>query len=154
MASDYCISQPFIQPNQQPTFVPIPSWQTHSIEFDWPDIWKRRLSYFSLEIKKKKNYGERLRGWANWKTNSVDATVTVSGTQHSGETSYSHIQLYRPFPTNPPAKYESAGEKEKELFCFFLRKKKIEEMEPWQTRALEAWKRKVGSRNRSLVLER
>lgn len=31
--------------------------------------------------------------------------------KHSGKTSYLHIQRYRPFPTNPPTKEESAGEK-------------------------------------------
>lgn len=78
------------------------------------------------------------QGWCN-----THCLYTSSYTKQSGESSYSHIQLYRPFPTNPPpAKEESAGEK---VIFFFKEKERKERKETglWETGALEVQEQRV-----------
>lgn len=80
----------------------LPWWCTESVEA-WADSWGETSEVPCYSNLSKKNW----KNCVNCESNKVDAIPTVythSYSKHSGKALYSHIQLYRPFPTNPPPK--------------------------------------------------
>lgn len=80
--------------------------------------------YKKINKTKKKRFMKELgklrtqQGWCN-----THCLYTSSYTKQSGESSYSHIQPYRPFPTNPPPPKRRVQQRKYIFFFFFWRKR-------------------------------